>query len=240
MRILPVLDLKAGQVVHGIAGRRQEYRPIVSRLTASCHPVDVAKAFQEHFGFGELYVADLDAIAGAPPLLATYAAIRSLGVRLWVDAGIRDLTMARPLADSGVDIVVGLESVGPEQLARIRAELGGRRTVFSLDLKEGQPLGDSSMWNGSDAWSIALQAIEMGIERLIVLDVARVGMNSGLGTEEICKRLILAFPQVELLAGGGVRNLADLRRLKTLGVRAALVASALHDGRITAADLAAL
>jgi phosphoribosylformimino-5-aminoimidazole carboxamide ribotide isomerase len=242
MRILPVLDLKAGQVVHGIAGRRQEYRPIVSRLTASCHPVDVAKAFLEHFGFGELYVADLDAIGGVPPTLPTYAAILSLGVRLWIDAGIRDLTMARPLADLGVDsIVIGLESVtGPEELARICAELGSRRTVFSLDLKEGKPLGDTSKWKEVDAFSIALQAIDLGVERVIVLDVARVGMNAGLGTEEICKRLILAYPRVEFLTGGGVRNMADLRRLKRLGVRAALVASALHDGRITPADLAVL
>ena len=242
MRIIPVLDLKAGQVVHGIAGRRQEYRPIVSRLTASCHPVDVAKAFLEHFGFAELYLADLDAIEGAPPALPSYAAILSLGVHLWVDAGIRDAAMARPLAVSGVDsVVIGLETVtGPDELARICADLGRQRTVFSLDLKGGQPLGDSSKWNGSEAWSIAVQAIGIGVSRLIVLDLARVGMNSGVGTEELCKSLRSAFPQIEIVAGGGVRNIADLLRLKRLGVRAALVASALHDGRIAPADLIAL
>ena len=41
MRILPVLDLKGGQVVRGLAGRRQEYQPIRSRLTPSCQPLAV-------------------------------------------------------------------------------------------------------------------------------------------------------------------------------------------------------
>ncbi len=48
------------------------------------------------------------------------------------------------------------------------------------------------------------------------------------------------MPGVTLLAGGGVRNADDLRRLKASGCDAALVATALHDGRITAADVAAL
>ena len=71
MGILPVLDLKQGLVVHGVAGRRDEYQPIVSRLTNSARPLDVAKALREHFGFDQLYLADLDAIRGLPPALAT-------------------------------------------------------------------------------------------------------------------------------------------------------------------------
>src|SRR6266849_2167487 len=88
MRIVPVLDLMAGQVVHGVGGRRHEYRPVVSRLTASCRPVDVAEAFRAHFGWSALYLADLDAIAGAPQDLGTCAALRKHGFRLWVDAGV--------------------------------------------------------------------------------------------------------------------------------------------------------
>jgi phosphoribosylformimino-5-aminoimidazole carboxamide ribotide isomerase len=52
--------------------------------------------------------------------------------------------------------------------------------------------------------------------------------------------LAAAHPEVEVSAGGGVRGVADLRRLRDCGVRAALVASALHDGAVTAAELAAL
>jgi phosphoribosylformimino-5-aminoimidazole carboxamide ribotide isomerase len=238
MRIIPVIDVMAGQVVRGVAGRRQDYRPLVSRLTSSCHPVDVAKAFLERFGFTELYLADLDAIAGSPPALPVYAALQALGIHLWVDAGVRDALTAQRVAETGVaSIVVGLETLlGPEELRKICGNLGRLRTVFSLDLKEGQPLGDTSRWKGADPWSIAEQAVAAGIMRLIVLDLARVGVGSGTGTEQLCQQLASAYPQVEIVAGGGVRDPADLHRLKQLGVRGVLVASALHDGRITPAD----
>jgi hypothetical protein len=68
MRIIPVMDLMAGQVVRGIAGRRAEYRPLVSPLCGSSAPLEVARAFRG-LGFSEMYLADLDAIAGATPAI---------------------------------------------------------------------------------------------------------------------------------------------------------------------------
>src|SRR4051812_35568829 len=88
MRILPVLDLKGGAVVRGIAGRRSEYRPIESRLCGDASVRGVAGALKTTFGFDECYVADLDAIGGAEPAWALYDAARSEGFRLWIDAGI--------------------------------------------------------------------------------------------------------------------------------------------------------
>jgi phosphoribosylformimino-5-aminoimidazole carboxamide ribotide isomerase len=234
MFLLPVLDLKAGLVVRGVGGRRDEYRPIVSRLTASPRPVDVALAFRDHFGLTELYLADLDAIAGKDPALALFTELRSLGFRLWVDAGIREVADAHPLAEIGVDrLVAGLETLsGPETLASLCETFGSDRIVFSLDLKEGRPLGNLSAWDGGDARAIAARAVSLGIRRLIVLDLARVGGQRGTGTEEMCAHLARSFPQVELVAGGGIRNTEDLKRLEACGVKAALVASALHQGRL--------
>jgi phosphoribosylformimino-5-aminoimidazole carboxamide ribotide isomerase len=233
MRIIPVLDLKGGQVVRGIAGRRSEYRPIVSKLTKSALPLDVALAFRDHFDLNELYVADLDAIGGAQPASSIYAALRSARFRLWVDAGVRALEQAMSLAESGIEqIVVGLETIsGPTALADICRHLGPERIAFSLDLKAGRPLG---AWQATDAWSIAQQAIACGIKRMIVLDLERVGTGQGIGTEELCARLAVTHPQLEVIAGGGIRGQGDIDRLGECGVRAVLVASALHDGRIPA------
>lgn len=234
MRIIPVLDILAGQVVRGVAGRRSEYRPIVSQLTSSCRPLDVAQAFRTHFGLTELYLADLDAIAGAAPSWPIHADLRAHGFHLWVDAGVRDREQAAALAEQGIEgIVVGLETVsGPETLAALCQEFGSERMIFSLDLKGGQPLGAVSAWRAPDAWSIALQAVELGVQRLIVLDLERVGMGAGAGTDELCRNLTERFPLLEIVAGGGVRDRSDLHRLERCGVRAALVASALHDGRL--------
>jgi phosphoribosylformimino-5-aminoimidazole carboxamide ribotide isomerase len=239
MRVIPVIDTLRGQVVRGVAGRRHEYRPVSSRLTPSAEPLAVARAFRDHFGLTELYLADLDAIAGAPAALATYAALHADGFRLWVDAGIRRAEDARLLAEADVEgIVAGLETLrGPEAVHALCDQYGSERVIFSLDLKGGLPLGEVAAWQAADACAIAAQAIGCGVRRLIVLDLARVGVSEGLGTEALCERLALAYPQVEIIAGGGVRDAADLRRLKQCGVRGVLVASALHDGRLTRADL---
>lgn len=240
MLILPVLDIKDGQVVRGIGGERQHYRPSASKLTASCQPRHVAQAFRERFGLDELYLADLDAISGAQPTWRTYEELHGLGCRLWVDAGIRDLERATLLEWAGIHtIIVGLETVdGPEVLAEICRADAGRRVVFSLDLKGGKPLGRPDAWPTFDARSIAAQAIAAGVGGLIVLDLARVGRGEGVGTDELCSQLATAFPQVQVLAGGGIRQLADLRHLESRGVRGALVGSALHDGRLSPEDVA--
>ncbi|HEY7425232.1 MAG TPA: HisA/HisF-related TIM barrel protein, partial [Gemmataceae bacterium] len=138
MRILPVLDVMNGEVVRGVGGRRHEYRPLVSRLTASSRPLDIARAIRSHFGGSEFYLADLDAIRGGEAAWATFAALREDGFRLWVDAGVQQMTRACQLAEAGIEsIVVGLETVaGPVELAAM-ARAFGERLVFSLDLRQG-------------------------------------------------------------------------------------------------------
>jgi phosphoribosylformimino-5-aminoimidazole carboxamide ribotide isomerase len=240
MRVIPVIDLKDGVVVRGIGGRRDEYRPVVSRLTKSTDPLDVARALGEHFGLSEIYLADLNAIGGAAPALPVYDALLADGFVLRVDAGVRQPEDARPLADAGVQrIVVGLETVsGPKAVEVVCRQVGGYRVNFSLDLKNGRPLGSLTAWGLEDSFMIGLRAIQCGVGGIIVLDLARVGVSYGPGTEHLCTALTGYLPNLEVIAGGGVRDVKDLHRLRRCGVRAVLVASALHDGRLRREDLA--
>ena len=108
------MDLRGGQVVRGIAGRREEYRPIVSQLCADAWPASVARALVEQFGFAEVYVADLDAIAGRDPDWNSYRAIAACGLRLWVDAGLTGVERAQAFVrpESQAIIVAGDRGVG--------------------------------------------------------------------------------------------------------------------------------
>jgi phosphoribosylformimino-5-aminoimidazole carboxamide ribotide isomerase len=234
MRIIPVLDVKQGQVVRGVGGRREEYRPVVSRLTESCRPGDVARAFRDRLGLTELYVADLDALDGAAPALPLYEELHGLGCGLWVDAGVRGPADVVLLMQAGVArVVVGLETVaGPAALCEIGRRFDPTRLCFSLDLRHGQPLGDRGAWGAGTPALLAAEAVAAGFRSLIVLDLAAVGTDSGPVTQGVCALVAAAFPQVELIAGGGIRDRGDLARLAALGVRGALVASALHDGRL--------
>ena len=69
------------------------------------------------------------------------------------------------------------------------------------------------------------------VKRLIVLDLNRVGMGVGTGTEKLCSWVKSNYPHLELIAGGGIRGPEDLPSLEAAGVSAVLIASALHDGK---------
>jgi phosphoribosylformimino-5-aminoimidazole carboxamide ribotide isomerase len=90
-----------------------------------------------------------------------------------------------------------------------------------------------------EALSLASQAMEAGVSTLVVLDLARIGTGCGADLVLI-EALRKGFPEGRLLAGGGVRTRRDLDRMRDAGCDGALVASAIHAGTITAADLADL
>ena len=236
MRIIPVIDIQKNVVVRGIAGQRQTYRPIESRLTNSTQPVDIARAFSEQFGLRQFYIADLDAIAGQEPNWAALEALRELDVELWIDAGVDDLAQVRQYGQA----VLGLESLADlAALENALAAVSPPQAIFSLDLYQGRPWTKADYWQALSALESAQRAAASGIERLILLDVASVGMNQGPGTLELGRQLSHELPKIERIGGGGVRHVGDLHALEQAGFAYALVASALHDGRLTAADLAA-
>jgi phosphoribosylformimino-5-aminoimidazole carboxamide ribotide isomerase len=254
------MDVMRGQVVRGVGGRRHEYRPIQSTLCSGARPSSVARALVQ-LGFRQAYLADLDAIekgvrsrfsqsgqAGAEsrdsrPAWSIYEELMRLGLDLVIDAGLADGAQARAMARFEVDsrpiagIVAGLESLpDPAALEEMCGAIGPRRLVFSLDLKQGVPLAGSPAWHGLSAEQIAAIALRIGVRRMIVLDLADVGMGQGVGTIPLCRRLRCLAPEIQIIAGGGVRGSADLTTLSRSGCDAALVASALHDGRLSAAQ----
>ncbi|MCC7421518.1 MAG: hypothetical protein IT428_14635 [Planctomycetaceae bacterium] len=242
MRVIPVIDLRGGVVVRGVAGKRETYRPVESRLCAGAAPRDVAEAFRTHFGLDELYIADLDAILDSRPNVGTWQELRRAGFRLWIDAGVRsDADAESVLAAGGSAVIVGLETVpGPELLRRLCLRCGADRVVFSLDLTHGRCLGDTSGWRSPDPCEIAAEAIEAGVQRMIVLDLAAVGVGEGPASLTLCGRLRDLFPQLNLVTGGGIRGPGDLALVRSARVDGVLVATALHHGGVTRADIDAV
>src|SRR5262249_45941595 len=104
----------------------------------------------------------------------------------------------------------------------------------------GRPLARSAAWQGLAAGRVADIAVRAGVQRMIVLDLAAVGSGQGASTEPLCRALRCRHPRVELVAGGGVRSMHDLETLSAAGCDGALVASALHDGRLSARECAVL
>lgn len=245
MRIIPVIDLKDGVVVRGVAGQRELYRPVESVLGCDATAKGVAEAFSSHFGFQSVYVADLDAIAGTEPDWDANRAIASAGLGLLVDAGTNSIERASRFRNGSPQggwysgVVIGLESLRDERdLSLLSAAIGPDRAVFSLDLKNGKPLTGLPAWCESEPIELVDAAVETGIKRLIVLDLASVGIAQGVWTSSLCSSIRARHPRLEITSGGGVRNRADLEQLARAGCDQALVASALHDGRLSREDVA--
>jgi phosphoribosylformimino-5-aminoimidazole carboxamide ribotide isomerase len=121
-----------------------------------------------------------------------------------------------------------------DRLLREHAEL-----VLSVDLRDGRALSPHPELAGLSALDAVARLHRTGLREVIVLDLARVGSGTGPDLGLIAE-LHAAFPRLELLAGGGVRDADDLRALADAGAAGALVATALHGGVIGRRELAAL
>jgi phosphoribosylformimino-5-aminoimidazole carboxamide ribotide isomerase len=125
---------------------------------------------------------------------------------------------------------LGLESFhAPGQLAEVLQASPRETVVFSLDLKDGRPIADPSQWP-SDPIQLANFACERGVDQLIILDLAAVGMQNGLATAELCRAVREKHPQLTLITGGGIRSAEEIEAAVAFGANQVLVATALHDG----------
>jgi len=212
-------------------------------LHASSDPLLLAQAFRDALGLVSLYLADLDAIAGASPNLALYERLARLDVDLWVDAGLRDgATLTSLLSRGAFTIVAALESLdGPAALASIIDQARPERVVFSLDLRDGRSLcATGSRWETVDPLTLCRLARDSGVRRILLLDLGRVGRGAGVGTLPLLEALAALDPGLEITIGGGVAGVDELIALKKTAASAVLIGSALHDGRIGASELGRL
>lgn len=233
MKIIPVVDLKGGQVVHARGGLRDDYRPVRSRLSNSSEPQAVVQGFLDLHPFAELYVADLDAIAGTGDNQAVLERLREAwpGLELWVDSGLAAAAACRDwLALDLGDLVIGSESQADAAiLERLRRAGAWARIVLSLDFQGGRFLGPPAI----------LERVEDWPDRVIVMTLARVGRGSGPDLDRI-KEIRRRAPDRRIFAAGGVGSARDLAALAGVGASGVLIASTLHDGRIGRPEIQAL
>src|SRR5216683_1329637 len=209
--IVPVLDLKGGQVVHARAGDRSRYLPVQSKLAAGSEPRAVLDGLLSLAPFRRVYIADLDAIEGRGDHRGHIGELARHypTVAFWLDAGFAGAAEAAAALAEGATPVLGSESL-PDEQALIEAvrRLGMAKCVLSLDYRGERFVGPAAIEARPELWP----------DQVIAMTLSRVGGGAGPDT---------------------TRHAADLDRLAAMGLAGALVASALHDGRLDAAALAA-
>ena len=218
IKIIPVLDVMDGVVVHAVAGRRSEYKPLRNTiLEGAPDPKRILEGLYK-LGFREVYIADLDSIMerGCNHEVIDYAC--KTGFRVLADVGRAGVELRDTSSTSYV--------IGTEYLEYpFEGELVSGR-VSSLDC-----MGFNTIFrNTRVVFSEAVKVVSKA-KKLIVLDLSVVGTSQGPNIELV--RSVRGLYNGELLYGGGVKSLDDVRRLSGEGVSGVLVATAIHKGIIT-------
>lgn len=237
MKIIPVVDILRGIVVHAVRGRRKEYQPLTSVLCTTTDPVEVAVALRA-FGFNELYVADLDAITGGYPNFSLFKRIEAeTDFKLMVDAGVTTLETAGGMLDSGISkVIIGTETLlSTSFVADAIASFGSKKVMVSLDLIGNRVLSRFESDTPVEPMKLLREFQEMGVSQIIVLDLAKVGSRKGVNKAFL--KDVLGKIEARVYVGGGVQDVKDLLELKDLGVYGVLVATGLHLGKIPPEDL---
>jgi phosphoribosylformimino-5-aminoimidazole carboxamide ribotide isomerase len=233
------MDLMNGLAVHAIRGERALYRPVNSSYSRDGDPLGLAFSFRDCLGCSELYVADLDAIQQQGQNREVIAKIADqTGLRILLDAGIATADGVREMLSCGASkVIIGSETLQLESsLDEIRQAIPSERLVFSLDMRSGRVLSACPDLAGAEPLAVLQMLADAGWDEVILLDLARVGAQTGLEWPLIAEAR-RRFPRIQLIAGGGVRDAHDLAELSRCGASGVLLATALHNGAIPSTDI---
>lgn len=236
MEIFPAIDLKNGQCVRLTQGKFDS-----ATVYASDPPVQAA-AFATD-GARWLHVVDLDgAKAGEVRQAETIARIvKAAPLQVQAGGGVRDERAVESLLGAGVRrVVVGSLAVTdrPRVLEWLR-RYGSDRIVLAFDIRDsgnGPEILTHGWQEGSrlSLWDV-LDSYDGAVRSILCTDVARDGMLGG-SNFQLYRDLRDRRPDLEILASGGVGALAEVPRLRDLGVAGVIVGKALYEGRFSLAD----
>jgi imidazoleglycerol phosphate synthase cyclase subunit len=234
-RVIPCLDVKDGRVVKGV--QFQELRD-------AGDPVENAAAYEEQ-GADEIIILDVSATPeGRGNAVETVRAVRSvLSIPLTVGGGVRRESDAGRLLDAGAD-KVGVNTAAvdrPELITEIAQRFGSQCTVIAVDAAMRAPgswevvVRSGSDRTGLDVVEWCRKSTALGAGEILLTSWDRDGTRDGYDVDLIAA--VADSVTVPVIASGGAARSEHLVAALRAGASAALVASILHDGDTTVADL---
>nr|WP_314639006.1 1-(5-phosphoribosyl)-5-[(5-phosphoribosylamino)methylideneamino] imidazole-4-carboxamide isomerase [uncultured Olsenella sp.] len=235
MILFPAIDLVGGRVVRLQRGERSRMDvysddPVAvacdfaARGAHWVHVVDLSAAFQEDEAAREANRRAIESICGVE------------GIRVDAGGGVRSLADLERLASAGASrVALGTALVRDPDFARQAARDFGGLVVADVAARDGMVRVNG--WRdgaGMPLDALLAELADLGYRRLVLTDVARDGMQTGIdvGLYRHAAELV-GFPVV---ASGGIAGLDDLRALADAGgdvVEGAIVGRALYEGSFT-------
>ena len=227
MEVIPAVDIKGGKCVRLYQG---DY---LKETVFSENPVDVAMGWRAQ-GAKRLHVIDLDGAAGGEPvnIKVIEAIVRQVDLPVQLGGGIRDEATVAKLLDIGIDrVILGTVAVENPELVKSLCRKYSEAIVVGIDARDGF-VATRGWVKGTEikALELGLQMADLGVKRIIYTDIKRDGTLTEPGFEAIAG--MVKGVNLPIIAAGGISKLSHLRKLKKLGVEAAIVGRAIYTGDI--------
>jgi phosphoribosylformimino-5-aminoimidazole carboxamide ribotide isomerase len=232
--LYPAIDIRGGKAVRLLQG---DY---ARETTYDADPVDAAKRWAEE-GAEFLHVVDLDgAKAGEPKNLESVRRIAAaVECPIQVGGGLRDEASVAAVLEAGAErVVIGTAALrDPDFLKRVLG-VHGERVVVSVDARDGKvALAGWIEISDVDVATAVAELGERGVSRFLCTAIEVDGTMEGPAIEELGR--IAAATEAQVIASGGVGDLADLNALAEMdaaNLEGAIVGRALYERRFTVAE----
>ncbi|MBS7577247.1 MULTISPECIES: 1-(5-phosphoribosyl)-5-[(5-phosphoribosylamino)methylideneamino]imidazole-4-carboxamide isomerase [unclassified Enterococcus] len=234
MQILPAIDIKNGRAVRLYKGDFNQ------ETVVNESPLAQAKVFAQA-GIDFIHVVDLDgALEGQATNAKLIAEIKATtGLKIQVGGGIRTLEQIEAYLNAGIDrIIIGSMAVkSPDFVKQAIAQFGATKIVVGIDAKAGMVATEGWLETSDvDFISLALAMEKIGVNLFVYTDVDRDGTLTGPNFEHY-EKLQAALTTAEVIASGGIAELADLTKLRAIGVAGTIVGKAYYSGAISLDNL---
>ncbi len=234
MIIFPAIDLKEGQCVRLVQGRRED------KTVYSNSPGEMARSFEQQ-GAQYLHVVDLDgAFEGEPRNLKAIAEIAAaIKIPFQVGGGLRTRADVARLLELGASrVIIGTRAVhNPLFMQELLEEYGSERILLGIDAHDGMVAMEGWLEKSTlDAFKFGQTMGHLGVKTAVYTDIARDGLLQGPNLPAI--EQMVRSSGLNIIASGGVstaENITALKELEPLGLVGAIVGKALYEGKISLA-----
>ena len=237
-RIIPVIDILNSQAVHAIKGEREKYKPLKSVLINDSNPTRIALKLKNKYLFNEFYIADLDAILQRKPNITILSKILDIpGVEIMIDPGIKTKKNVKKYYNLNLkSLILGLETLRDLKVITECLELfDTSKIVVSIDMYNEVIQTNIKEIRYQDILEIISKIEDLGVVNIILLDLFKVGQKIG-GISALYLKIREKF-NGEILVGGGIKDIQDIKSYERNNFSGVLIGTALHDGSIKIEEL---
>ena len=231
MKIFPAIDILGGYAV------RLEKGDYSAVKTYSDDAEGIARTFK-NAGAEYLHVVDLDgAKSGKTENAALIERIvKSTDMFVEIGGGIRDEARIEYYLGAGAGrVILGTAAVKDPKFLSRAVKAYGDKIAVGVDVKDGFVAVDGwTQTSGLDGYGFVERLRDTGVSAVIYTDVSRDGMMSG--TNIAAYEKLSEIKGIDIVASGGITGLAEIVRLKKLGVSGAILGKALYEGRLDLAE----